>query len=222
VDDQTAAVLFETIPATSGMPIPNQAFFPQARELCDRTGALLIVDEVQTGLGRTGRLWGIEHFGVAPDIMVVGKGLSGGIYPISATCFKAQYEAVFHADPFIHISTFGGAEVGCAVALKVLELSADPAFLGHVAEIAALFTAGLDELRGRHPEVLVGVRQLGLMMGIELAEAAYESGLLSVYANNNPRVAQLLPPLTIDRALAGEILERTDRALGLTEGFLRR
>ncbi|HIP96972.1 MAG TPA: aspartate aminotransferase family protein [Anaerolineae bacterium] len=222
VDDETAAVILETVPATYGMPIPSEGYFPQVRELCDRKGALLIVDEIQTGLGRTGKLWGIEHFDVVPDIMVIGKGLSGGIYPMAATCFKEKCEAVFHPDPFIHISTFGGAEVGCPVALKVLEMSSDPTFLSHVEEIAGVFSEGFKRLREKHPRVLIGLRQLGLMMGIEMvnehcgplfSRVAYDSGFLSVYANNDPRVAQLLPPLLIDRPLAEEILERVDKAL---------
>ena len=143
IDDETAAVLFETIPATYGMPVPDRDFFANARALCDRYGALLIVDEVQTGLGRTGQLWGIEHFDVVPDIIVIGKGLSGGLYPMSATCFREKYESVFQPDPFIHISTFGGAEVGCPVALKVLEITSDQRFLQHVQDIAALFAGAL-------------------------------------------------------------------------------
>jgi len=222
VDDDTAAILFETIPATYGIVLPDQDFFLKARELCDRRGALMIMDEVQTGLGRTGRLWGIEHYNVVPDIMVIGKGLSGGIYPITATCFKEKLEVVFHKDPFIHISTFGGAEVGCPVALKVLGISSNPAFLSHVQEMGAVFSSGFKGLQEKHPEILVGLRQLGLMMGIEMThdycgplftKAAYENGLLSVYAYNDPRVAQLLPPLIIDRPLAEEILERVDMAL---------
>ncbi len=229
VDGETAAVILETIPATYGIAIPDEDFFSQVRELCDSTGALLIVDEIQTGLGRTGKLWGIEHFNVAPDIMVIGKGLSGGIYPMAATCFREKYEVVFHEDPFIHISTFGGAEVGCPVALKVLEMSADPAFLSHVEEMASVFSEGFRRLQDQHPEILVGLRQLGLMMGIEMTneycgplftKAAYDNGFLSVYANNAPRVAQLLPPLTIDRAVAEEILEGVDRALGVVEKVL--
>ena len=230
VGDDTAAVLFETVPATYGMVLPDQEFFQKARHLCDRRGALMIIDEVQTGLGRTGRLWGIEHYDVAPDIMVIGKGLSGGIYPITATCFKAELEVVFHQDPFIHVSTFGGAEVGCPVARKVLEISADPAFLSHVQEMAAIFPAGFKALKEKHPDILIGLRQLGLMMGIEMAHeqcgplfsrAAYENGLLSVYAYNDPRVAQLLPPLVIDRPLAEEILQRVDLALSDVEKYLR-
>jgi putrescine aminotransferase len=169
VDEETAAVIFETIPATFGMPLPDGDYFTRVKELCDNSGALLIIDEVQTGLGRTGKMWGIEHYGVMPDIMVIGKGLSGGIFPLTATCFRSEYEVVFHKDPFIHISTFGGAEVGCPVALKVLEVSSDPVFLNHVMEIAAVFTAGFEALKERYPGILVGLRQLGLMMGIEMA-----------------------------------------------------
>jgi len=159
---------------------------------------------------------------VAPDIMVIGKGLSGGIYPMAATCFREKYEVVFHEDPFIHISTFGGAEVGCPVALKVLEMSADSAFLSQVEEMANIFSVGFKGLREKHPEILVGLRQLGMMMGIEMVneycgplftKAAYDNGFLSVYAGNDPRVAQFLPPLIIDRPLAEEILERVDEAL---------
>jgi acetylornithine/succinyldiaminopimelate/putrescine aminotransferase len=223
VDGDTAAVIFETIPATVGMPIPDPDFFAQARAICDRSGALLIFDEVQTGLGRTGRLWAVEHFDVVPDIMVSGKGLSGGIYPISATSFRPEFERVFLPDPFIHVSTFGGAEIGCPVAIQVLEMAAKPAFLEHVQEMAVIFRHGFEQLRRAHPQVLVGLRQLGLMMGIEMvheacgplfSKAAFDHGLLSVFANNDPRIAQLLPPLIVDRPLAQEILERVDGALG--------
>ncbi len=147
VDEETAAVILETIPATAGMPIPAADYFPAVRALCDRAGALLIIDEVQAGLGRTGRLWGIEHYGVAPDILVIGKGLSGGVYPMAATCFSAALEAVFHPDPFVHISTFGGAEAGCPVARRVLEISSAPAFLAHVVGLADLFAVGFRKLQ---------------------------------------------------------------------------
>lgn len=229
MDADTAAVILETVPATYGIAVPDPDYLPRVRELCDQFGALFIADEVQTGLGRTGRLWGVEHYDVVPDIMVIGKGLSGGIYPITATCFRAELEAVFHPDPFIHISTFGGAEVGCPVALKVLEISSQPAFLQHVQELAGIFAQGFERLKARHPRLLVRLRQLGLMMGIEMvspyagplfSKAAYDHGLLSVYANNDTRVAQLLPPLVIDEALAGEILERVDASLSMVERML--
>jgi acetylornithine/succinyldiaminopimelate/putrescine aminotransferase len=223
VNDKTAAVIFETIPATYGMPVAEKGFFPAAKEICLKNGALLIIDEVQTGLGRTGKLWGIDHFGVVPDIMVIGKGLSGGIYPMSATCFGARLESFFHENPFIHVSTFGGAEVGCPVALKVLDISSRPEFLAHVSEISKVIQDGIERLKTKHPGILVGVRGIGLMLGIEMANevcgpvmtrTCYENGLLSIYANNDKRISQLLPPLTADRAVAEEIVERLDLALG--------
>ena len=188
----------------------------------DMTDHELSDTEIQAGLGRTGRLWAFDHYDCQPDILVIGKGLSGGLYPMAATCFRTEYETIFQADPFIHISTFGGAEVGCPVALKVLNLSSDPAFLHHVREVASQFADGFTALRARHPRVLVGLRQVGLMMGIEMAhpacgplfsKAAYDHGVLSVYANNDTRVAQFLPPLIVDRSLATELLERVDAAL---------
>jgi len=229
VDEGTAAVIFETIPATLGMPVPHPGYYSQVQEICREKGALLIIDEVQTGLGRTGKLWGIEHFGVTPDIIVIGKGLSGGIYPISATCFRSKYMEFFRTNPFIHVSTFGGAEVGCPVAAVVLDISSQPRFLAHVAEIAGVFKEGFAGLKKKHPYMLVGLRQLGLMMGIEMVndscgplmtKACYERGVLALYANNDKRVCQLLPPLTIDRQTALEIIECVDLALKDTADFL--
>jgi acetylornithine/succinyldiaminopimelate/putrescine aminotransferase len=222
VDDNAAAIILETIPATYGIAIPDDGYLAQVRELCDENGVLLIIDEIQTGLGRTGKLWGIEHFGVEPDIMVIGKGLSGGIYPMSATCFRGELESVFHEDPFIHVSTFGGSEVGCPVALKVLEITSGQGFLDHVIEISRIFSDGFNALKVKHPELLVRLRQLGLMMGIEMvnefcgplfSKVAYDVGFLSVYANNDPRVAQFLPPLNIDHAQAEDLLAQVDLAL---------
>ena len=229
IDADTAAVIFETIPATYGMPIPELDFYTFAHKLCSYNGALLIIDEVQTGLGRTGKLWGIEHFNVVPDIMVIGKGLSGGIYPMSATCFRPELESFFHDNPFIHVSTFGGAEVGCPVALKVLELSSSPEFLDHVGELARIFAEGFAVLKQKHPEILVGLRQLGLMMGMEMvndqcgpvmSKVCYDNGILSIYANNNPRISQLLPPLIIERDTAWEIIDIIDKSLDETKRFL--
>ena len=229
IDNNTAAVIFETIPATLGMPVPHPDYFRQVKELCRQHGALLVIDEVQTGLGRTGKLWGIEHFDTVPDIIVIGKGLSGGIYPMSATCFRKELEGFFHQNPFIHVSTFGGAEVGCPVATAVLEESSNPGFLAHVYELARIFKDGFIELKKKRPNILVGLRQLGLMMGIEMVndscgpimtKACYDHGILAIYANNDKRVCQLLPPLIIENKLAYEIIDRIDAALKDTAAFL--
>jgi acetylornithine/succinyldiaminopimelate/putrescine aminotransferase len=228
--DDTAAFILETVPATLGMPIASPEYFGELRALCNRHGALLIIDEVQSGLGRTGRIWAIEHWAdpaasgsmVEPDILVTGKGLSGGIYPIAATCYRAELNPFVHANPFIHISTFGGAEVGCAVALAVLELTAAPAFLSHVGELADRFDSGFQQLRGRYPETLVEARQLGLMIGLVfpdetcgplMTKLLYDQGVLAIYANNDQRVLQFLPPLVMTDLEAEEVLGALDRAL---------
>lgn len=222
IDDDTAAVILETIPATLGMVIPPPGYLQAVRRLCDERGVLLILDEVQCGLGRTGKLWAFEHFGVIPDMVILGKGLSGGIYPIAATVLSQQLESVFHADPFIHVSTFGGAELGCLVMKRVLEISSDPGFLAHVNEMAMLFKTGVDLLLQKHAGFLIGLRQMGLMMGLELKDelagpiftkAAYDNGLLMLYANNDKRIVQFLPPLIIEAHEVEETLVKLDGAL---------
>ncbi len=121
-----AAVIMETIPATFGFPMPKVGYLPAVKQLCERYDALYIADEVQTGFMRTGAMWGITRYGVEPDLMVVAKGLSGGLYPISA-CIAAPHAAGWlKEDGFGHISTTGGAEIGCVVALKVLEICQRP------------------------------------------------------------------------------------------------
>jgi len=229
INNQTAAVIFETIPATLGIYVPDKDYFKQVRDLCDKNGSLLIIDEVQTGFGRTGRLWGIEHFDVVPDIIVIGKGMSGGMYPMTATCIKEKLEVVFKEDPFIHVSTFGGAEIGCPVAMKVLEISTDPSFLRHVNEIASLFKQGLDRLKQKYPKLIVSIRQLGLMMGIKMVnemcgpimtKTCYENGILSIYANNDTSVSQLLPPLIITEQETEDVMDRLDKALEQTNALI--
>lgn len=207
INDQTAAVILETIPATLGIKIPESDYLQQVRSLCDQAGALLIIDEVQTGLGRTGKLWAFEHFDIIPDMVVLGKGLSGGIYPITATVIRAPLEKVFHPDPFIHISTFGGAEIGCRVAKKVLEISSSSDFLKHVDNLAVGFKEVLSSLQKKHHRFFLDFSQLGLMIGLKLKDdfsgpiltkTAYDHGLLMVYANNDQSVCQCLPPLVMD------------------------
>ncbi|NOZ49127.1 MAG: aspartate aminotransferase family protein [Chloroflexi bacterium] len=222
VDEHTAAVLLETIPATAGIVIPPEDYFAGVRAICDRHGAVMIIDEVQTGLGRCGAVWGIDTYGVTPDILVTGKGLSGGIYPLSATIYADALDPFMREHPFIHVSTFGGAEVGCYVALKVLDILEEPGFLAHVQHMADVFGAGFRALQQKYPRLVVESRQRGLMMGLKLADAqlgplmsliGLQFGILTVYANNEPSVNQILPPLIISEAEAQEVLEALDGML---------
>ena len=121
-NEDVACVIMETIPATYGFPIPDKDYLKQVKEMCEEHGTIYIADEVQTGLMRTGKMWGVEHYGVVPDILVTAKGLSGGIYPIAAVVVNEKAGKWLHEDGFGHISTFGGAELGCIVAMKVLEI----------------------------------------------------------------------------------------------------
>ena len=221
-DTDSAAVVLETIPATLGVTVPTKDYLQSVRRICDSKGLVLILDEVQTGLGRTGKLWAFEHYDIIPDIVVLGKGLSGGLYPIAATVLREPLEAVFHKDPFIHVSTFGGAEVGCLVAQRVLEISSSPDFLQHVNRLAGNFSEKIEILRRKHSKFLVSLRQLGLMMGLVLndelsgpllTKTAYDHGLLMIYANNNPCVCQFLPPLVMDVSQIKGIMVRLDKAI---------
>ncbi len=226
MNENVAAVLFETIPATLGIALPPEDYYAQVRKLCDGRGIVMIADEVQTGLGRCGAVWGMDTYGVIPDIIVTGKGLSGGIYPMSATIYSDKLNNFFHNNPFIHISTFGGAEVGCWAALKVLEILTRPDFLPHVKNAATAFEEGFAQLKSAHPKLVVETRQRGLMMGIKMVNemcgplmtvTGFEHGILTVYANNDSSVSQILPPLIIRKDEAEEVIERLDKMLSWVE-----
>ncbi len=219
MDDSVAAVLFETIPATLGIVIPPEDFFAGVRQLCNQHDTVMIIDEVQTGLGRCGAVWGIDTYNVVPDIIVSGKGLSGGIYPMTATLYRDPLNDFMHRNPFIHVSTCGGSELGCHVSLEVLNILSEPDFLPHVHLVADLFAEGLAKLQAKHSALLVEVRQRGLMMGLKLADpalgpimtvAGFQGGLLTIYANNDPSVIQMLPPLIIEETAVSEVLTRLD------------
>jgi len=230
-DHDVAAVILETAPATLGMVLPEDDYLKKVRKLCDDNEALLIADETQTGLGRTGKMWGIEHFGVEPDALITAKGPSGGLYPITATCLRPELEQIFHADPFVlHGSTYGGSELGCIVFLKVLEICSEPDFLEHVGRMAVLFREGLDELQDRFADIIVTIHQLGLFMGIEMKDdtlglltmkACYDNGLLCFFANNGPAVLQVLPPLIIQKEEVAEVMERFEGAYQQVRHYLR-
>jgi acetylornithine/succinyldiaminopimelate/putrescine aminotransferase len=222
VSDETAAVCMETIPATAGYPIPPEGFWPGVRAICDERGALLILDEVQAGLGRTGSIWACEHWGVVPDLLVTGKGLSGGVYPISACCFGERVDAFLGEDPIFHPSSFGGSELGAVVVTAVVDTITAPGFLSHVRAMGDRFAAGFDELCARHPTLLVAHRGLGLMRALDtrspavcgsLVLHAIENGVLAIWANNRPETLLVMPPLVIGPDEVDEVIDGIGRAL---------
>jgi acetylornithine/succinyldiaminopimelate/putrescine aminotransferase len=216
LDDDTAAVILEAIPATLGMPMPLPGYFTEVRRLCDERGVKLIIDEVQTGLGRTGKWWSYQHDDVAPDAIVSGKGLSGGLYPITATLLRADLHDAMDtlSDPLVHISTFGGAELGCVAALEVLDIVSEPGFLERVTRQGEL-------LAQRFEGLPFELRRRGLFAGLAFPtdDAAF-GGIMRLMmqeifafpAGNDRRVLQFLPPLIMSDAEAEDLAERVQRA----------
>jgi acetylornithine/succinyldiaminopimelate/putrescine aminotransferase len=218
----TAAVILETIPATIGFPIPDPGYLAGVRDLCDHVGALYIADEVQTGLGRTGSLWGVHRAGVIPDILVTGKGLSGGLYPIAATLLSGRAGAWLEDDGWSNVSTFGGSELGCRLARAVLDITARPETASRVDTLTDTFATGLADIAARHPAWLVEVRQTGLVIGLRFAHpmggilmtrACYEAGIWAMFAGFDRSVLQFKPGMLLTDAEAGEVLVRLEAAI---------
>ncbi|MDP4031920.1 MAG: aspartate aminotransferase family protein [Pseudorhodobacter sp.] len=211
---RTAAVLLEPVQGEGGIRVLPDACLKGLRDLCDATGALLILDEVQCGMGRTGRLFAHEWAGVVPDIMMVAKGIGGG-FPLGAVLATEAAASCMGAGT--HGSTYGGNPLGCAVAAKVMQIVADDAFLAEVRRKSALLRQGLEGLVATHPSVFEAVRGTGLMLGLkcrasnsDVVKAAYAEHLLIVPAADN--VLRLLPALNIPDADIAEALARLDRA----------
>jgi acetylornithine/N-succinyldiaminopimelate aminotransferase len=211
---QTAAVMLEPVQGEGGIrPMPD-ADLKELRALCDAVGALLVLDEVQCGMGRTGRLFAHEWAGIEPDIMMVAKGIGGG-FPLGAVL--ATEKAASGMIAGTHGSTYGGNPLACAVGAKVVEIISDPAFLADVNRKAALFRQKLEGLVAAHPTVFEAVRGQGLMLGLrcipapaDVVKAGYGEHILTVPAADN--VIRLLPALTISDEEIAEAIARLDRA----------
>ncbi|NNL34252.1 MAG: aspartate aminotransferase family protein [Silicimonas sp.] len=219
ITDTTAAVIIEPVQGEGGIvPVPDQCL-KGLRDLCDETGALLIFDEVQCGMGRTGRLFAHEWAGVTPDIMMVAKGIGGG-FPLGAVL--ATEAAAQGMVAGTHGSTYGGNPLAMAVGNAVMKIVAEDAFLAEVNRKAGTFRQKLEGLVAAHPDVFEAVRGSGLMLGLkckapnaDVVAAAYGAELLSVPAADN--VVRLLPPLTITDDEMAEAVARLDRAAGAVE-----
>jgi acetylornithine/succinyldiaminopimelate/putrescine aminotransferase len=221
-DGDVAAVIMETIPATYGFPLPEPGYLEAVKALCESYGSLYIADEVQTGLMRTGEMWAITKHGIEPDILVTGKGLSGGMYPIAAVLVSEKCGAWLTEDGFAHMSTFGGAELGCVAALKTLEICSRPETRSMVHYIADLIGTGLRAIQSRYPDWFTGIRQNGVVMGLEFdhPEGAklvmrhlYQAGVWAIFSTLDPRVLQYKPGLLMTPELCEELLERTEAGI---------
>ena len=221
VDDQTAAIIVEPVQGEGGIRPLSDACLKGLRDLCDRTGAMLIFDEVQCGVGRTGKLFAHEWARVEPDVMMVAKGIGGG-FPLGAVL--ATQEAAFGMVAGTHGSTYGGNPLACAVGCAVIDVVADDTFLAEVNRKAGLLRQKLESLIASHPDVFDAVRGSGLMLGLkckvtntDLVKAGYDANVLTVPAADN--VIRLLPALNIDDDDIAEAVTRLDQAAtAVTQG----
>ena len=217
-----AALIMETIPATYGFPMPADGYLAACKTMCEKYGTMYIADEVQTGLMRTGHMWGWQSYGIQPDIMVTAKGLTGGIYPISACLLNERAGGWLHEDGAAHISTAGGAELGCVVAHKMIEILLRPETIVNVHKVTKFFQDGMAEMMKKHGDIFTGVRQRGLILGLEYAKpegavavsrALYENGVWAIFSSLDKRVLQWKPGVLLSPEMCAEILERYDAAM---------
>ena len=219
-----AAVIMETIPATYGFPMPVEGYLPTVKKLCEQYDALYIADEVQTGLMRCGEMWACTKYGIEPDIMVTGKGIGGGLYPIACTSISERCGGWLKEDGFGHISTGGGAELGCVVAMKTLEIVQRPEVRTMVQYISDYMRAGLEQIKAEYDDFFVGIRQHGVVMGLEFSAESgakpvmkhlYENGVWAIFSTLDPRVLQFKPGVLLTQADCEEVLRRVEIGIGL-------
>lgn len=214
INERTGAILIEPVQGEGGIrPLPDQCL-QGLRKLCDEKGILLILDEVQCGMGRTGKLFAHEWAGITPDIMMVAKGIGGG-FPLGAVL--ATEDAASGMVAGTHGSTYGGNPLGCAVGKAVVDRIADPAFLEHVRARAGQLRQGLEGLVASHPDIFESVRGQGLMLGLrtkiapaDFVKAGYAVEVITVPAADN--IVRLLPPLTLSEDEVAEAITRLDKA----------
>ena len=225
ITDATAAILIEPVQGEGGLRPATKEFMKKLREICDEKGLLLILDEVQCGVGRTGKFFAHELSGVTPDIMAVAKGIGGG-FPLGA-CLATE-EAASGMQPGTHGTTYGGNPMGMAVGNAVLDVILGEGFLQHVNDVALVFRQGLESLKDRFPDVIEDIRGEGLMLGIktrvpnvEFVGVARDEHLLTVPAGDN--VVRILPPLTVTAEEVRDGLARIEKvAEKLTEQKLKK
>ena len=211
LDEQTAAFLIEPIQGEGGINVASDEYLRAARRRCDEVGALLVLDEVQTGLGRTGKMWGcdwaFENTDMAPDMMLLAKALSGGAIPIGAVVATPKIWEFWNDSPLIHSSTFGGNPLACAVGLRTLEIIEEENLVERAATAGEKMFAALRQTQAKFPDLIVDIRGRGLMIGVEfpeeditslvLAGLAQRDVLVVPYTFNNPTVTRFEPPLNI-------------------------
>ncbi|WP_293170286.1 aspartate aminotransferase family protein [Oceanithermus sp.] len=216
IGPETAAVIVEPVQGEGGVIVPPEGYLRELREITRERGVLLILDEVQTGMGRTGRLWAAEWEGVEPDLLTSAKALGGGVMPIGAVVGRAELFEPFRENPLIHSSTFGGNPLAAAAALAAIEVTLEEDLPARAQEMGAYLLDALAGLKADYPEFIADVRGKGLLVGVEFTDADIGAiviselaarGVLTAFGLNNPKVVRLEPPLIVERAHVDEAVE---------------
>lgn len=219
-----AAVMFEPIQGEAGAIVPPDDFWPRVRAATKHYGVLLIADEVQTGLGRTGKLWGVDHWNVEPDILAVAKSLGGGVMPVSAFCSTEEiWQVLMQPNPFMHTTTTGGGALACSAAIASIQVtlrerlweqaaSKGTYMLGKLNELASEFPQVFDKITGRG--LLIGMHFQSPEIGYKIASGLFKRGVLVAGTLTNAQSIRIEPPLVIPQELLDEVLNRLNDTLG--------
>ncbi len=222
VGTPVAGFVVEPVQGEAGGVVPPEDYLPRARELCTRYGALLIADEIQTGMGRTGALWGVDHTGTVPDIMCLGKSLGGGVMPLSAFIAPPEIWEVMIPNPIIHSTTFGGNPMACAAGIAAIEVTLEEDLPGQAAAKGDFLLQELEGLRRRYPQILVAAHGRGLLLGMEFptdaigfacAAGLFKRGVLVAGTYSKARTIRIEPALGIPMELLQEMLNRLEDTL---------
>lgn len=216
---QIAGVVLEPVQGEAGGIVPPDDYLPRARELCTRYGALFIADEIQTGMGRTGKLWGVDHWNVVPDIMCLGKSIGGGVMPLSAFISTAKIWEVMIPNPIIHSTTFGGNPLACAAGLAAIQVTLEEDLPGQAATKGEFLLRELGCLQQQYPGVLKSAHGKGLLIGMEfpvqeigwkVASGLFKRGVLVAGTYSKAQVIRVEPALGIPMELLQEMLNRLE------------
>ena len=216
-----AAIILEPIQGEAGVILPPPGYLAEARRICDEHGALLLFDEVQCGIGRSGAMFVSEQEGVTPDIIAMAKSLGGGVMPLGAFTATPEAWQPFDEAPFLHTSTFGGSPLACAAGVAALDAIAEEGLLASAQDLGRRLGTGLGEIAARHPEAIIEARGRGLFWGLDLrSEGAgglllsqlLDAGVLVVYSLNRPKVIRIMPPAVASPAQLDFVLEAVDAA----------
>ena len=225
--EDVGAVLLEPVQGEGGVNVPSDEYLPAVRRLCDEFGALLIFDEVQTGLGRTGKMFACEHWNVAPDVLCLAKALGGGVMPIGATVATEAVFSKLFANPFLHTTTFGGNPLACAAALATIDVVIEERLSERAASMGTYMLEGLRRAVRGHGDVVLDVRGKGLLMALEfsddetgfaISKHLFDRGVLVAGTLINARTVRVEPPLTIERAQADKVFAVLTEALNTFAG----